>query len=76
MSCFGVFLTVKMITSQVVETSGTDNNIFHLLIKPYWLFNKNTKDSRDLAILLKSKGENGIVIAELRARSAPAEHHG
>ena len=62
MSCFGVFLTVKMITSMVVETSGTDNNIFHLLIKPYWLFNKNTKDSRDLAILLKSKGENGIVI--------------
>ena len=51
-----------MITTKVVETSGIVNNIFHLLIKPYWLFNENTKDARDLIILLKSKEEKVIVI--------------
>ena len=52
-----------MITTQIVElTSGIVNNIFHLLIKPYRLFNENTKDARDLIILLKSKEENVIVI--------------
>ena len=52
-----------MITTQIVElTSGIVNNIFHLLIKRYRLFNENTKDARDLIILLKSKEENVIVI--------------
>ena len=61
-SSFWVFLTLQVITTQVVETSGIVINIFHILIKPYWLFNENTKDARDLIILLKSKEKNGIVI--------------
>ena len=61
-SSFWVFLTLQVITTQVVETSGIANNIFHLLLKPYWLFKENTKDERDLIILLKSKEENVIVI--------------
>ena len=61
-SSLRVFLTRQVITTQVVETSGVVNNIFHLLIKPYWLFNENTKDARDLIILLKSKEVNVIVI--------------
>ena len=62
-SSFWVFLTLEVITTQIVElTSGIVNNIFHLLINPYWLFNENTKDARDLIILLKSKEENVIVI--------------
>ena len=51
-----------MITTQIVETTGIVNNIFHLLIKPYRLFNENTENSRDLIILLKSKEEKVIVI--------------
>ena len=62
-SSFWVFLTLQVITTQVVETTGIVNNIFHLLIKHYWLLNENTKDARDLIILLKSKEENVIVIA-------------
>ena len=62
-SSFWVFLTLQVITTQTVElTSGIVNNIFHLLINPYLLFNENTKDARDLIILLKSKEENVIVI--------------
>lgn len=62
-SSFWVFLTLQVITTQIIErTSGIVNNIFHLLINPYWLFNENTKDARDLIILLKSKEKNGIVI--------------
>ena len=62
-SSFWVFLTLQVITTQIVElTSGMVNNIFHLLINPYWLLNENTKDARDLIILLKSKEENVIVI--------------
>ena len=59
---FWVFLTLQVITTQVAETTGIFNNIFHLLIKHYSLLNENTKDARDLIILLKSKEKNGIVI--------------
>ena len=59
---FWVFLTLQVITTQVAETTGIFNNIFHLLIKHYSLLNENTKDARDLIILLKSKEENVIVI--------------
>ena len=59
---FWVFLTLQVITTQVAETTGIFNNIFHLLIKHYSLLNENTKDARDLIILLKSKEEKVIVI--------------
>ena len=59
---FWVFLTLQVITTQVVETTGIVNNVFHLLIKHYSLLNENTKDARDLIILLKSEEENIIVI--------------
>ena len=61
-SSFWVFLTLQVITTQIVELTSGIVNIFHLLLKPYRLFNENTKDARDLIILLKSKEEKVIVI--------------
>ena len=71
---FWVFLTLQVITTQVVEKTGIVNNIFHLLFKPYSLLNENTKDARDLIILLKSKEENVIVITNQNYAHVLAAH--